>query len=355
VEVMASVIVPAYNAAPYIEECIASLMRDALPLEIIVVNDGSTDDTSQRVRAFACSGSHSIVLLEQANQGLSSARNAGLRAARGRFIGLVDGDDWVDSGMFTTMVTTAVERGADLVICNGEMVDHESRTTRPFHDDRRFRTLAERYTTPVDPTTVPDMFRLDTSACKRLYTRALLERARFQFADGLLFEDVLAHYQLLFASRTCLLLDQPFYKYRINHPGRITDKRDRDILTIFEVLRRSQDTLRAHGATDEIWANFVWFQSWVLRWLASQIDGPHQRAFLDGVVAVGRRCPRSGVVSFQRMFDDDPLAQRAVVLQMLGWKKAFLDIARDAAEWDRPVFRLATRMKRFAPLLGQRS
>ena len=68
--------------------------------------------------------------------------------------------------------------------------------------------------------------------------------------DGLIFEDVLAHYQLLFASRTCLLLDRPFYKYRINHPGRITDKKDRDILTIFEVLRRSQDTLRAHGATE---------------------------------------------------------------------------------------------------------
>jgi len=350
-----SVIVPAYNAAPYIEECLASLVRSTQSLEVIVVNDGSTDTTSERVRDFRCPPNHSIVLLEQRNQGLSSARNAGLRAARGRFIGLVDGDDWIDPSMFTTMVAKAVELHADLVICNGEMVDHQSGASQPFHDHGRFRALAERFPTPAVPSRVPDMFRLDTSACKRLYARTLLDREQFQFAHGVLFEDVLAHFQLLFASQACLLIDRPFYKYRINHPGRITDRNDRSILTVFEVLRRSQESLNKHEATPDIWANFIWFQSWVLRWLGSQVDAQYRQEFMEGVVRVARDCPRNGIVAFQRMFAEDRLAQQTVALQLLGWKPSFLKLAADNAIQARPVPRLAMRLKALTPLLGRHS
>jgi len=344
-----SVIVPAYNVAPYIEECVLSLIRQTVPLDIIVVNDGSTDDTSERVNAVH-PGIHSVTLIEQQNQGLSAARNAGLRSATGQFVGFVDGDDWVADDMFATMVAQARAFDAELVICNGEMVDHRSGAGKPFHDNERFRSLAARHTASIDPLTVPDVFRLDTCACKRLYSRSLLEKADFQFAEGLLFEDVLAHYQLLLAAKRCLLLDSVFYRYRINHPGRITDRRDRTVLTIFEILRRSQDSLRVHRVSGEVWANFIWFQSWVLRWLASQVDSAHQEMFLREVVQVGRLIPRRGLRAFQSMFADDQVAQQAVTLQLFGCRQSLKDLVTHG----RPDGAVREGLLRpFAPFMGR--
>jgi glycosyltransferase involved in cell wall biosynthesis len=349
-----SVIVPAYNAGPYIERCIGSLLLQTVPLEIIVVNDGSTDDTLQRVRAIDPPSLHSIVLIEQDNRGLPAARNAGLSRACAPFIGFVDADDWVEPDTYSTMVAAATELGAELVIFNGQMVDHNTQATKPFQDDDRLRELAERHTTPLDPLDEPDVFRLDTCACKRLYSRLMLERAGFRFVEGVLFEDILAHFQLLMASRKILLVNRKFYNYRINHPGRITDRRDSQILTVFEVIRLSEDTLRTNRASDQVWGNFIWFQNWVLRWLGSQVDPAHQREFLRGVVSVGRRFPRKGIIAFQHQFGADQIAQWTVALQMLGWKRTFLSLARNTlSERDRRLLAIATRLKTFAVLFGR--
>jgi glycosyltransferase involved in cell wall biosynthesis len=324
-----SVVVPAYNMAPYIRRCIDSLLAQTVPIEIIVVNDGSTDNTSEIVRAIPADGMHSIVLVEQSNRGLSATRNVGLRRASGEFIGLVDGDDWVDPEMYSTLVA-ASRLGADLTICGGEMVDHHTHATKPFHDHERFTALVREQPGPFDARLVPDAFRLDTSACKRLYRRSWLQELGFEFGEGLLFEDVLAHYQLLMAGGRVLLVDRKFYKYRINHPGRITDRRDDRVLTVFEVLTGSGDALVANNASSEVWASFIWFQSWVLLWLASQIDTEHREEFLKGVVRIGGQFPRRGITEFQQRFGEDQHVQAAVTLQLLDCRDSFFRLATNA-------------------------
>ena len=321
------VVVPAYNMAPYIGRCIESLLAQSVSLEIIVINDGSTDNTSDKVRAICSGPRHSIVLLEQSNRGLSATRNVGLRHARAGFIGFVDGDDWVEPDMYSTLTGAASRMGADLVICNGEMVDHNTHATKPFHDDERFAALANERPEPFDARLVPDAFRLDTSACKRLYRRSWLQELGFQFGEDLLFEDILAHYQLMMSGGRVLLFNRKFYKYRINHPGRITDRRDETVLTVFEVLMRSRHALAMNHASSEVWASFIWFQSWVLRWLASQIEAPHYRGFMKGVVRLGREFPRRGIREFQRRFSEDQQAQVTVALQLLGCKHTFVRLA----------------------------
>ncbi len=87
---LVSVIIPAYNVGPYIAETLESLFAQTCrDLEAIVINDGSTDDTEERVAPYR----DRIVYISQKNSGVMAARNAGLRAARGRYIALLDGDD----------------------------------------------------------------------------------------------------------------------------------------------------------------------------------------------------------------------------------------------------------------------
>lgn len=94
-EPLISVIIPAYNVAPFLPRCLDSLLSQTWQhFELIVVDDGSTDDTAAIVDAYAARDPR-VHVLHQQNGGVSSARNAGLAASHGELIGFADGDDWV--------------------------------------------------------------------------------------------------------------------------------------------------------------------------------------------------------------------------------------------------------------------
>lgn len=113
-----SVIVPVYNVAPYLSQCLESLVNQTYRnLEIIVVNDGSTDNSPEICEQWK-ERDERILLIHKPNGGLSDARNKGLESATGEYIGFVDSDDYVDLSFYEKMVKAAVENDADVVQCN---------------------------------------------------------------------------------------------------------------------------------------------------------------------------------------------------------------------------------------------
>lgn len=114
-----SVIVPAYNVERYIVECIESLLSQTYPnLEIIVVDDGSTDATALELRRYE--RLDNITLISQQNQGVSAARNKALAAAHGEFIAFIDSDDVVHPQLFATCVNLCENKGYDFVLYDYE-------------------------------------------------------------------------------------------------------------------------------------------------------------------------------------------------------------------------------------------
>ena len=92
-----SVIVPAYNVGQYIGKCLDSILGQTYPnLEIILIDDGSTDSTGEICEAYRERDSR-IIVVHQQNQGALAARNAGIEQAQGKYIGFVDGDDWISA------------------------------------------------------------------------------------------------------------------------------------------------------------------------------------------------------------------------------------------------------------------
>ncbi|WP_053374673.1 glycosyltransferase [Paenibacillus sp. FJAT-27812] len=115
-----SVIIPVYNAEKYLEECILSLLNQTLhACEFIFVNDGSSDNSRFLIERYKKKDGR-IKLINQENQGVSAARNAGLRVASGEYVGFVDADDYVKRDMYQTLYAAAERHGCDVVISNFE-------------------------------------------------------------------------------------------------------------------------------------------------------------------------------------------------------------------------------------------
>ena len=116
-----SVIVPVYNVAAYVEKCLLSLAVQTYPyMEVIVVDDGSSDGSSRICDAWPTRDGRFQVIHLPENQGLSSARNEGVRRASGAYIAFVDSDDYVEPGLLEKLYRALVESCADISACGDE-------------------------------------------------------------------------------------------------------------------------------------------------------------------------------------------------------------------------------------------
>lgn len=113
-----SVVVPVYNAEKYLVKCLDSITNQTLRnIEIIIIDDGSTDGSSDICNAFAKRDSR-IVYVKKENEGAAATRQLGIDIAKGEYLGFVDSDDWLNPDMYERMFSVATENDADIVFCN---------------------------------------------------------------------------------------------------------------------------------------------------------------------------------------------------------------------------------------------
>ena len=111
-DLLISIIIPAYNIENYIVRCLDSLLNQTYKnLEVIVVDDGSSDNTGKIIDDYA-SKYENIKVIHKKNAGVSAARNSGIDVANGDYIGFVDGDDTVDKEMFEVLIDNAIKYDA---------------------------------------------------------------------------------------------------------------------------------------------------------------------------------------------------------------------------------------------------
>jgi glycosyltransferase involved in cell wall biosynthesis len=181
---LVSVVIPAYNAGAFIEETIASALAQTYPRrEIIVVDDGSTDDTAERVRRFGSA----VGYIRQANGGVAAARNAGILASSGDYIALLDHDDvWLPEKLEVQVAIAARCPGSGLIVCDGVHFDGD----RIVNDRILHGPTADRLDAPDAVITVERFYReiLQASGCvctpsQTLIPRAVVDRIGLQAVD----------------------------------------------------------------------------------------------------------------------------------------------------------------------------
>lgn len=119
---LVSVLIPVYNVEEYLERCLDSVLNQSLTrIEVICVNDGSTDKSLEILKKYQENDSR-VIIVNKENGGLPSARNAGIERAKGEYVGFVDSDDYVQPDMFEKLYNTAKREKSDVVVCGANIL-----------------------------------------------------------------------------------------------------------------------------------------------------------------------------------------------------------------------------------------
>lgn len=183
-EVKVSVIVPVYNVEKYLKRCLDSITKQTLKeIEIICINDGSTDNSLEILQQYACKDSR-IHIIDKQNEGLSVARNTGMKIATGEYIGFIDSDDWVDLEFFEKLYLSAKKNETDVAV--GEIV-----RLHKFHRKKHLKiekeTVTNKLTEKFEICEVPDKYYV----WNKIYKSDKLKEFNITFEPGIIYEDVI--------------------------------------------------------------------------------------------------------------------------------------------------------------------
>lgn len=213
-----SVIVPVYNVEKYLPACLYSLLKQTFTdFEVICVNDGSPDNSSQILDKYAKLDSR-IKIINQKNQGLSMARNNGLLKASGEYIYFLDSDDELHYQTLEIVYTLSQLHNADLICW-----EFTSDDINEFHKKKLdINKLDVKISaSPIFLGTHKEKYRINFNACTKLYKRELLNG--IEFISGIYFEDVPHTFTVLSKQPKTVVIDENLYYYRKN-PNSITNQ-----------------------------------------------------------------------------------------------------------------------------------
>lgn len=215
-----SVIVPVYNVEQYIEQCIRSIAQQSFSdFELLLVDDCGTDKSmAVAVQVLKEYPDVSVrVITHSVNQGLSAARNTGMRLCEGEYVCFVDSDDFLEIDALEKLVVAIGDSNADFVMADFWDVDHRGKG-RKLVKRVDYSRLAS---TPVLKS-IEYWSAMRVAAWNTLIKRELIQKHNLTFTDGMLYEDQLWSMKILFATQRVLHLAQPTYCYRLRENSIIT-------------------------------------------------------------------------------------------------------------------------------------
>lgn len=274
-----SVIVPVYNTAKYLKQCLDSLhAQTPVDMEFVLVDDGSTDDSGRILAEYAAVDSRFRVVTQE-NRGFAGARNRGLEEASGEFIGFVDSDDWIDSRMYSALWEEHLrEPDADIIQCACIHEYPDENISLPAGNDavrRRLKRSGGRFAG------AESLLLDDGTIWNRIYRRSMLTANHIAFDPAMTFgEDVFFYWTSLISSRKIVAVPQMFYHYRRNRPGSQVFSRDRRIFAYFKTMEGICEFIRSREKTELMpWINHLKLS--YLAWGFERLEPTLQQEYFD--------------------------------------------------------------------------
>lgn len=264
---LVSVIVPVYNIAQYIKECVKSIQKQTYQnLEIMLVNDGSTDNSGELCEQLA-KGDQRIHVIHQENSGVVAARNAGIEASIGKYISFVDGDDWIEPDMIEELVNLINE--SDLISSGVYRQFTPNRTTQRhdrFPEGRYEREIGlsgiwERMIYDFD---VEELQPFTPWCYNKLYVSKLVKQVYKEVSTDIAYgEDSVFLYKYLLKCNSIVVTHKCFYHYRYREESAIHAVNTHMLIDINKVYLSLEEDFRNHRLGEQLlyqlqkWVSFV--------------------------------------------------------------------------------------------------
>ena len=217
-----SVVVPIYNVEKYLNRCLDSLVNQSLQdIQIILVNDGSTDESGKIAKKYQKENPEKVIYLEKENGGLSDARNYGMNYADGEYIAFLDSDDYIEKDAYEKMYNKALEENSDYVECDfiWEYPDKIVKDIRLAYSNKKEMLQNVRVV-----------------AWNKLIRLNILKEYDIKFPKGLRYEDIEFTYKLIPYLDNCSYVNEAFIHYtqRVNSIVNVQNERTAEIFTILD-------------------------------------------------------------------------------------------------------------------------
>ena len=199
-----SIVVPVYNVEKYLDKCINSILNQTLSeFELILIDDGSKDSSGLICDKYAESDKR-IKVIHKSNGGISSARNVGLDVAKGKYIGFVDSDDWIERDMYELLYNICEDNNCDIANCSS-IIHYEQKTVINGGHSLIIHNREEAMKTMLEGTLY------DEVVWTKLINREILDGIRF--TEGIVYEDTYFTYRLIDKAQKVGCIGEPKYHY----------------------------------------------------------------------------------------------------------------------------------------------
>lgn len=258
-----SIIVPVYNGEKFIEKCIDSIINQTLKeIEILIVNDGSKDNTLSIIEGIAKKDSR-VKILNQKNFGVSAARNNGISKVRGKYIAFVDADDYIDKTMYEKMYKKAEKFNSDIVICNvNDVLNNNKKVSLNLNEgiiDIRKLTESEFLSN--------EYFKLGTAVWHKIFKSNLIKENKIKFINysEVASEDTLFNYEAMLKAKRLYCIDEALYDYRINEVSLTKSKSAKEnmVKRCMNTVSIMSDFLSKNRIKDENFIDYITYWQFI--------------------------------------------------------------------------------------------
>lgn len=278
-----SVILPVYNVGRYLRQSLNSLINQTLKeIEIICVNDGSTDDSYEILEEYKAKDSR-IKVIHKENKGTGAARNDGLRLATGECIGFVDPDDWVKPNMFERLYNEIKEKNLDIVMCMPDGYDEKNdiNTPFPYFVDANFENIIDDRIFnwhDLSPFAYP------MCVWNKLYTKELFDKNNIEFAEGLDFEDHKVIFGTLLTAQKMYFIREKLYVYRFNREGSVLTDNNRRLIDHIKIFDIVENLMKETNTYNVLRNDFLIYKIHNILYYYSMIKDEFKAEYYDNMV-----------------------------------------------------------------------
>lgn len=229
-----SIVIPVYNAALYLDECISSILGQSFSsYELICIDDGSSDNSLKILEGYAKKDSR-VKIFHQKNKGAGTARNLGLQHATGEYILFLDADDFFEQNMFLNLFREAEAKNADIVVCNADEYDT---TDSEYYDS----TFIYYYPTGLiffsASDIEKDIFNFTCPApWNKLFRKSFIDEQQILFQELKSTNDLAFVYSAFACCSRIAILDEVLVHYRMNNKNSLQGSNNKDMLDAFRAL-----------------------------------------------------------------------------------------------------------------------